>query len=128
MSEHSPNPIAEGISTSLHSVPHRMRESIIRYILLGDPMGGFLTAVFSNNFVHAVGSADFINMNILPAYAKFLHYHAPPGSWGSRRDVVSWSADGGCHLERIRFPAEWSRDVAAVVAAVVAERKAEGGE
>ena len=101
---------------SIHLIPPHMREQIICYLLRGVPMGGFLTAVFSNNLFDAVGAADSVNIKILPAYAIFICNNTPPGSWGSRRDVVSWSAAGGCPLESLRLPAEWAESVAAVVA------------
>ena len=128
MTECSPNPFAEAWlmswSKSLNSVPPHMRDSIIYYILRGVPLGGFLTAVFSDSLVEATGKADGMNIQILPAYANFLYNYAPRDSWGSREKVAAWEAGAGVGLAHQRFPAEWERDVAAVVASI----KAEGGE
>ena len=128
MTECSPNPFAEAWlmswSKSLNSVPLHMRESIIRYLLQGIPFGSFLSAVFADSLVEAAGAADGTNINILPAYAKFLYNYAPRGSWGSREKVSAWIDQGGSPLDTMRLPEEWRESVAVVVASI----KAEGGE
>ena len=70
-------------------IPVHCRESVREYIEHGRPMGGFLTLVFSNDFVNAEAKADLVNASSMRQYAKFL-YHVPTNMWGSREIVDAW--------------------------------------
>ena len=74
----------------LEIIPEHCRESVHNYIVQGTPMDGFLTYIFSNDFVHALGNADTINRRHLFDYAMFLYCHAPSECWGSEGKVKKW--------------------------------------
>jgi len=71
-------------------LPEHMREGIQRYIEHGIRPGDFLYLILCNDFVHALGHADVINMARIVDYAKFLYLEAPRGCWGSRAIVDAW--------------------------------------
>lgn len=76
-------------------IPGHMRSGIERYVMNGVPMGGFLTAIFANDFMTAAGKADDQNRHALFAYAAFLYCHVPAGCKGSYEAISEWSAHQG---------------------------------
>ena len=78
----------------LDCLPERMRGGIIRYVEDGVPCGGFLTAVFTNDFYNAVNRADWANEHVLPFYGKLLTV-MPSVSWGTRQRYNKWIERGG---------------------------------
>ena len=76
-------------------IPERMRGGLTRYVENGIAPGGFLTAVFENNFMEAVGRADDENLQNLPAYANYIYNHVPHWCHGSPTAVSDWIARGG---------------------------------
>lgn len=76
-------------------LPEHMRDSVKGYIEWGYPIGGFLTAVFSNDLLLAFAKADSINMDHLKDWAVFLWNEAPPESWGSADKIAKWQKQGG---------------------------------
>ena len=84
-------------------IPDYMRASIQDYILLGRPVGHFLTAVFSNDLKEACIRADDVNIQHIGNYAKFLYNYAPIGCWGSPENHKNWLKSGGLvELDRKR--------------------------
>ena len=73
-------------------LPEHTREGMRAYIETGRPVGSFLVAILSNDFVEAVGRADSINQTLLFDYAMFLRNEAPANCWGSRAKVDAWIA------------------------------------
>jgi hypothetical protein len=63
-------------------IPDYMHGGIIRFYEHGIGPGGFLTAVIDNDLSLAVGSADALNVTLLPNYVRWFYWHAPAGSWG----------------------------------------------
>ena len=51
-------------------IPSHMQDSVQAYIEKGHSIGGFLTAVFSNNLVQSFAEADDINQHHMKAYAE----------------------------------------------------------
>ena len=88
-----------GYRTTVHGIPYyipiRMMPGIERYVSKGVPVGDFLMAVFENNLVEAMGRADDENLVNLPAYAVYLRWEMPRGSWGSKEKVKAWIEKGG---------------------------------
>lgn len=73
------------------------KEALIAYRDWGRPLGGFLTAVVCNDLVEAAAHADEYNIRNLPAYAEFLYWELPIGSWGSSEIVEKWIEKGGLY-------------------------------
>ena len=65
-------------------------DTIIRFVLWGTPMGGFLTAVFENDLSEAVGRADSTNRKLLVEYATLLYNHIPSWCHGNPKRVAEW--------------------------------------
>lgn len=76
-------------------IPDYMRGAVERYVMHGVPPGSFLTAVFCNHFLDAVGQADNTNAQCLSAYARFLYNHVPGECKGSSTRVADWIKRGG---------------------------------
>jgi len=70
--------------------PVRTREAIDRYVADHCPVGGFLTAVLSNDLRSAVGQADDENLAHLPDIVCYLHWEVPASCWGSPKAVEKW--------------------------------------
>lgn len=71
-----------------------MMDDIERYIDGRIKPGKFLTAVIQNNLSDAVGWADSINMNNLPAFASYFYNEAPSTCWGSQEKMDAWLKGG----------------------------------
>jgi hypothetical protein len=76
-------------------IPERMHPGIIKWILIGQMPGHFLSAVIKNDLRDAIGRADDENITRLGAYIQFFYNHAPIGCWGSVEKVKIWEEDGG---------------------------------
>lgn len=65
-------------------------ESVERHVLYGynGQMGGFLTALFSNNLVDTFGKADSYNSAHLREWVQWLYNRVPARAWG--KDFQSW--------------------------------------
>ena len=66
------------------------KESMYNYFVHGLEPGGFMTCVLSNDLIGAAGRADFVNIDLLGEYAKWLVNHAPYQSYGSPEAVKGW--------------------------------------
>lgn len=66
------------------------RNALIRYILFGDALGGFLEAVIQNDLIEAAGRADPTNIQLLGVYAMFLYNFAPSDCHGSPEKVRAY--------------------------------------
>jgi len=66
------------------------KESLYNYFVHGLEPGGFMTCVLSNDLIGAAGRADFVNINLLGEYAKWLVNHAPYQSYGNPAAVGGW--------------------------------------
>lgn len=76
-------------------IPAHMRLPLARYIMDGQPVGGFLHAVLCDQAARATANADPANLRALPAYYVFLHRYGPSSSWGRPETVAHWMAIGG---------------------------------
>jgi len=75
-------------------IPAYMMEPLLAYVREHRPIGGFLAAVFSNDFEQVCARADTANLANLPAYAAYLFNDAPAGCWGSPEKVRAWLERG----------------------------------
>jgi hypothetical protein len=71
-------------------LPEHMQDAMRRYVEHGIRPGSFLYLILCNDFVHALGHADPINMARIVSFAGFLYLEASQGCWGSREKVDAW--------------------------------------
>lgn len=71
-------------------LPEHMVDGMVAWVMDGQWAGDFLMAVLANDLMGALGQADHINMESLPAYGRFLCNDAPGGCWGSAETVHDW--------------------------------------
>ena len=84
------------------NIPSHMIGGVKRYVLHGIAGGSFLTALFSNDLMGAIGKADYSNQAALIEWARFIHNHVPSGCHGSPEKVSAWIASGGlAHREQV---------------------------
>ena len=72
------------------AIPEHMMLAIKDYIDRGTPLGSFLYAVFTNDFMNACCKADDTNVKILLVYAKYVYNECPASCWGSPEIVEEW--------------------------------------
>jgi len=77
------------------NLPSHMIGSVKRYVLHGIPGDSFLTALFSNDLMGAIGKADAENQAAIVAWAQFLYNSVPGNCHGSPEKVAAWIASGG---------------------------------
>lgn len=75
-------------------IPQYMLGGIGRYLMWGVRPGGFLEAVFTNDFKLAVTRADSTNSQLLKEYA-YLVFNLPGGLHGSVEVYERWIEIGG---------------------------------
>ncbi len=79
----------------LRLTPEGLRPGLIRHILRGDFVGGFLTAFLENNLLGAVGRADETSTARMRDLCQFIHNYSPRDCHGSREKVYAWQKRGG---------------------------------
>jgi len=89
----------------LHMVPEHLRGGVQRYLERGIQPGHFLTAVFENDLMEAMGRADEISRAGIFGICMFLYNYAPRQSYGSRDAVSRWLRQGGMQ-ELVSRPAD----------------------
>ena len=75
-------------------------DSLVAYFEDHLPVGGFLTAVLSNDLGMAFAKADLGNRATMYDYAAWLYNYAPAygpnaDSWGSLEKVLKWAPGSG---------------------------------
>jgi hypothetical protein len=72
-------------------IPEHCADSLAGYITRDyKNVGGFLTALLSNNLKATFAMADDKNIGLVYNYLKFLYNYAPAGCWGSMEKVENW--------------------------------------
>lgn len=71
-----------------------LAESVLNYVLRGQPNGHFLSYVFENNLRMAASHADGTNSRALSQYGRCLNY-IPTVCWGSGTIRQLWIRKGG---------------------------------
>jgi len=75
-------------------LPEHIRHGARRYVEHHEAVGGFLTSVFQNDLVAAVGRADEENMQHLREIVTWVYNEPPEVCWGSREKVLTWLSGG----------------------------------
>jgi len=78
-----------------YAIPEHMVQALEGYTEEGHPLGHFLQAIVSNNFMEACSRADMENQRNLPAYGAYLYNMMPAASWGSPGAYKHWVECGG---------------------------------
>lgn len=73
-------------------IPKATIEDIQRYVDKGQPPGGFVEAVLSNNLMEACKRADTDNLDAIVAIAQYVYSHVPLNCHGSKDIVNLWCA------------------------------------
>jgi len=76
-------------------VPAGLRPGLIRHILRGDFVGGFLTSFLENDLIGAVTRADETSFGRLRELCQFIESYAPRDCHGSFKIVRAWQKRGG---------------------------------
>jgi hypothetical protein len=71
-------------------LPGYMVSGMLGYIERGEPVGGFLSALLSNDLRGTFERADATNARLVDVYLRFLYNYAPVGSWGSKERFENW--------------------------------------
>lgn len=80
----------DAMKDSFSFVPEHTRDTLVNYIEMGLPPGGFVQAVITNNLTEAFGRADHINSRHLATIVAWMYSFAPSGCWGSVDRVNTW--------------------------------------
>lgn len=67
-----------------------MVSALNRYAQMRCPVGGFLTALLSNDLKEACGRADDDNLHNIPALVAYCYNELPSPCWGSPEKVANW--------------------------------------
>lgn len=81
-------------------IPEHLIGGMKRYVENGCPTGSFLQAVFENNFLTAVLSADPVSFEALRDIASWVQC-SPQACNGSPKAYREWIKHGGSEGERI---------------------------
>jgi hypothetical protein len=92
---------------SLMGVPGNLCEGIVNYVYTGQPMGGYLTAVFADLLREAVMRADPKSLAFLKDTLLFIYNELPGECHGSPTQVRDWINSGG-DPEWVPDSMEWS--------------------
>lgn len=87
--------IEETRAKAREMLPGHMVHGVLGFIERGEPVGGFLSALFSNDLRGTFERADDVNQRAVLAYITFLYNYAPAGCWGSSERFEKWQEQGG---------------------------------
>ena len=71
-------------------VPEHMRLGFLFYIAYGTGMGGFGSALLSNDLMGAYAKGDEMNIRCMKDWVNFLYNYAPSGCYGSKENYTEW--------------------------------------
>jgi hypothetical protein len=72
------------------NIPDYMHDGLINYIKHHVKPGHFLSAILQNNLRETFFRADYINVNLVKNYVKFLYNYAPSSCWGNQERFENW--------------------------------------
>lgn len=75
------------------AVPSNLHDGLISYLVERRAVGGFLTAVLSNDLTQTVARADPETGQFLRQIVRFLLHTVPSSAWGSPAAVQAWLDD-----------------------------------
>ena len=73
-----------------YNIPDYTREAIDAYVQHRIPVGGFLTAVLTNNLFEAFARADDNNIAAMFDIVRYIYNETPAVCWGSTEAVTKW--------------------------------------
>ena len=76
-------------------VPSHLHTGLRDWIVFGQGVGDFLTAVLTNDLSGAALRADSVNSYALIQIVKWVTWHAPSVCYGSREKFDAWHERGG---------------------------------
>ncbi len=76
-------------------IPRGLRVGLIRHIIAGGHVGGFLNAFLNNDLRGAVIRADGDSIRKLHELVQFIYSHSPRDCHGSYEKVKAWRERGG---------------------------------
>lgn len=71
-----------------HTLP--LQDSIDEYVSARTPVGGFLTALLTNNLTETFARGDSRNQEFIREYVEHLYWCVPSTCWGSEEKVAVW--------------------------------------
>lgn len=78
-------------SVHIDSIPRAMVEPMLCYLVFGDPMSGFPTALVAGDFFRAALNADGANFPALGHFARWIGFCWPTESYGTYDKVNTWT-------------------------------------
>ncbi len=79
------------------TIPARLHDGLLRYVVHGHPVGHFLTACIDNDLREAVSRGDDECLAAIKAIVQFFYNYTPAGCHGSPAKRVAWQT----HPERL---------------------------
>jgi hypothetical protein len=76
-------------------LPGHMQDGMLRFIEKGHPVGGFLSALLSNDLKETFVRADSTNAARVSDFVTYLYNYAPLACWGSKERFEKWQEQGG---------------------------------
>ena len=80
-----------------YGVPENTAYSLVNYLEMGVPVGGFLQSCISNDLMGALSKADIENRNALWNIGMFMYNSMPMNSIGSAKVYQEWIKKGGLY-------------------------------
>ena len=77
------------------AVPARLLEGLRAYAIEHRPVGGFLTAVLSNDMHRAVALADIESIREIRGIMLYVVNALPCDCWGNEAKVAAWLSEKG---------------------------------
>lgn len=87
--------MAQSQTVDVDRLPNHMQTAARQYVEEGAHVGGFLTAVLSNDLAEAYGRADAANQQAMGEWVRWMVNDIPMGAWGSPEAVEEWQEQGG---------------------------------
>ena len=89
------NNTAAKLKTYGTGIPVNLHQPIVDYVQFGMPLGGYLTAIVSNDLTGAIGQCSTGDMTEIKFIVDFFYNNIPGSCWRSREAMTKWQASGG---------------------------------
>ena len=76
-------------------IPWNTAYALSEYVVFGEPVGGFLSSVLSNNLRESVFRADSENLLALSDICRYIYNNIPADCSGNVDSVNAWIKRGG---------------------------------
>ncbi len=81
------------------SIPETMMNNMLAYVKSGEPLSGFLYALFSNDLFLTFNNADAHTKSNIGLYIKFVWWELPFECHGSPEIVKNWMIERRKEIE-----------------------------